>query len=234
MQGWLEPIGPQPPRTYWVRRAVILVIVVALVSSVGWLLSRPRPVTAVAASSESTSQSSSPTTSESTPTASATDAVSTSPNASSETDSPAASAQTPAASVETPTPTAAPTPPCRPQALTVRVTGPDSVALAGPATFTLLVSTTQQNCVLDLATTPAALVLTSGSDHIWATSDCPEWQPAGSLTLAAGQETGIEVGWPVRRANGCGLAETTLGAGTYVATATVGAGSGRFVLQLRG
>ena len=33
MQGWLEPIGPEEPRVYWMRRAIVLAVAVAWATS---------------------------------------------------------------------------------------------------------------------------------------------------------------------------------------------------------
>ena len=60
-----------------------------------------------------------------------------------------------------------------------------------------------------------------------------EWHPSGNLDLAAGQEGGFDVSWPIKRADGCELSDETLGAGTYVATASIGQSSARFVMQLQ-
>lgn len=45
MQGWLEPIGPEEPRVYWMRRAIVLAVAVAVIAGIIWLFGRPRSVT---------------------------------------------------------------------------------------------------------------------------------------------------------------------------------------------
>lgn len=243
MHGWLEPMGPEPAQTYWIRRGIVALVMVALIASVGWLSSRPRAaldVAAAAASSPSTPTESGPPTGThrptGTPAASPADSESADPSGSptpspDETVSPEASAE--------PTPSQSPTPAqqspasCRPQSLAMRIEGPNAVSAAAPAIFKIVVTTTQPECLLDLANAAAGVVVTSGSDRIWASGDCPDWQPSGTLELAKGEEAAFEVGWPVRRSNGCELVETSLGSGTYVATATIAPASARHVMQVQ-
>lgn len=231
MQGWLDPIGPEPVRTYWVRRGIVLVLLVALVATVVWLFIRSRATDNQAASTKSVTasgQHSPGGTASATP--SADQAGQPTPPAV-ETTSPSAPAGSTSAEPGTPTPEA-PTP-CRSQGLSMRVEGANPVSAGHPTTFKVVVSTAQVPCVLNLADPQAVMVVTSGSDRIWASSDCPAWQLAGTLELVQAQEASFEVGWPVRRSNGCELVDTTLGSGTYVATATIGSASARHVMQLQ-
>lgn len=121
---------------------------------------------------------------------------------------------------------------CRADALTVRVDGRSPVRAGEPVAFSVVLTTTQAHCAVDLAA-DVQLLVTSGSDHIWATGDCPDWHPRGTLDVLKDRESPFEVAWPAQRASGCGLVATPIGAGTYVATANVGPTSGRYVLQVQ-
>ena len=97
----------------------------------------------------------------------------------------------------------------------------------------MVASTNQAECVLDLTDPQATVVVNSGNDRIWSTADCPEWQPAETYQLVEGEEVRYDLEWPVRRSAGCELREDVLGAGTYVATASIGSVTGRHVMQLQ-
>lgn len=222
MKGWRDPVGPEEPRTYWLRRGVILVLIVALVTVGGWLVTRNRDANLVAQAQQSSAPSTSASTTPAAPAEpSTTPQLSATPSASAE-------AGMTASATPTPTPVA-----CIARQLTLRVEGPAEVNGPDPVAFKVVVATAQAQCVLDLGVTAATLVVTSGNDRIWATSDCPDWQPVGTFSMVAGQEASYEVGWPVRRSSGCELRDTTLGAGTYVATAAIGSASARHVMQLQ-
>lgn len=247
MQGWLEPIGPEAPRTYWIRRAVVLVVLLAVIVGIIWLVGRPKAVTATPPSTTpSNSAVSTPQESSSTPSGTSS-APSETPSAE-PSDEPSAtlesaagepsesSAEPSADQTTTPEPSATESAPaaCQPRSLKLRVDGPSSVVVTDEAAdFHVVVSTTESSCQLDLAENKAALTITSGNDEIWKTADCPDWQPGGVVDLVAGEESGFDVSWPVKRAHGCELAGEVLGPGTYVATASVGQTSARLVMQLR-
>ncbi len=230
MKGWRDPVGPEPAQTYWIRRGVVGALIIALIVMVMWLATRTGgdggtatsgPASSGTPASIHSAEPSPELSAEASPSASAAPSATASPTAS---PGPEAS----------PTPTEAPTPvACQPKQLTLRIAGPDAVTGPDPVAFNVTVSTSQAACVLDLASAQAELVITSGSDRIWASSSCPAWQLAGTFEMKQGAEVSYEVGWPVGRANGCELSGTTLGAGTYVATASIGTASARHVMTLR-
>lgn len=237
MQGWLEPIGPEEPRVYWIRRGIVLVVLLAVVAGVVWSFGRPKAVTATPAPvtpSAASTPSPSTVSPSPTPTPSESPSKTAEPSPSAEpSESSAAEPVEENASVE-PTPTESSSSGCPPRSLRLRVEGPATVSQDdASADFHIVVTTTEQSCELDLADSSAALAITSGSDQIWRTSDCPEWHPSGVLELVADEESGFDVSWPVKRARGCELTDEVLGVGTYVATASVGQVSGRLVMQVR-
>lgn len=210
MQGSLDPKGPEPTATYWVRRLVVLAALVAVVATIALLVwPKNRAVVAEAPSSPTPSSVVSPA-------------------------SPAPEPSPTPVATQSPVPrTEIPPPDCDVQALDVEVDGPNPVGVdAASADFVITLATSQAICVLDLADQPVTLIVVSGSDRIWSSSDCPDGQPTESLTLTSGEPAQIGIGWPLRRSSGCELVDTQLGAGTYVATATIGQQSARFVTQL--
>ncbi len=226
MQGWLDPIGPEPAGTYWIRRGIIAAVLVALLAVATWSWTLPSDKDVTIALGQSPSPSASAPASPG-PTTPAPTAIETSPTS---------SEANPSAPASEPSPSVPETPPapvvCRPQSLTLEMTGPAEASNGTPVAFTVAVVTSQAACVLDLAAVDANVVVTSGSDRIWGASDCPDWKPAGTLELAQGQGAGFEVSWPVQRSNGCELSPARLGAGTYVATVTVGSARARHVMQV--
>lgn len=229
-------MGPEAARTYWLRRGVVVVVIVALGLAVTWLLTKPRAsvdVTVTPAASTVTSEAMRGPSPTPTPSPGPT-ATSPSPDPSGQ--------QSPAPEVapvepvpsESQAPSPDPAAPCAPQSVSVRIEGPNPVSAGNPVVFRVVVTTSQAACVLDLAAAPAGVVVTSGNDRIWASGDCPDWQPQGTLQLVKGQEDAFEVGWPVLRSRGCELDGTALGSGTYVATASVGQASARHVMVLQG
>lgn len=231
MKGWLDPVGPESAQTYWIRRGAVGAVIVVLIVAVWWLATRAGDdggaATPGVAVSSTTAAIDSPE-----PSAEPSGEPSPSDDA-----APSASESNSSASPEleaSPTPTETPAiAACQPRQLTLQIAGPEAVTGPDPVAFTVTASTSQANCILDLATAQAEVVVTSGNDRIWVSSSCPAWQLAGTFEMKQGTEVSYEVGWPVRRANGCELSETTLGAGTYVATASIGTASARHVMTLR-
>lgn len=210
MQGWLDPAGPKPAAVYWTRRVVVLLVAVLLVALVVFLVDRLRgPETTGSASvpsTESTSAAQDPT---------------------------PAAGQESASTEPQPSPEPAPLEPCTGTALGVRVDGPNPHTRTIPAGFTMTLTTNQPACTLDLAAVKATLTVTSGSDRIWSTADCPDWQPQGQLTITRQEPATFGVQWPIARSNGCELVGTPLGTGTYVASVDVAGATGQFVVLLQ-
>jgi len=234
MKGWLDPVGQEPTRTYWIRRGVVAAVIIALVVTISLLVTRPgsnRQQVATTAVAAAPSTSAVPTST----------APTQSPDAAGEEASlgPELGPTQPAAEEDEETPaeetSAEPAEPvaCLSRQLNLRIEGPDTVAGQEPTVLTVVASTNQAECVLDLTDPQATVVVNSGNDRIWSTADCPEWQPAETYQLVEGEEARYDLEWPVRRSAGCELREDVLGAGTYVATASIGSVTGRHVMQLQ-
>jgi hypothetical protein len=193
MGSLLQPVGTQPAWVYWARRAgVVIALVVVIV--VGYLLFRPTDggnVPAVPASAVTTP--SQPTTPTGTP-------------------SPTESA--------TPTPTGPLA--CDQTNTGLALAGYQKVKQDAKQPFKMsLTNTGGAACVLDLTPANFSLTVTSGTDQIWTTGDCPKWVPAKKQTLKPEKGYEFAIEWGVARsAAGCKESKSLLNPGTYVATAS--------------
>lgn len=194
MGSLLRPVGSQPAWVYWARRGALVLAVVAVVAALVFVF-RPQPDAPVAAVPPSP-----PVTTE----------VTTPPATPSETASPSPS----------PTPTGPLA--CDATNTELGLAGYQKVKQNGKQPFKLsLTNTGTQTCNLDFKASVFSLVVTSGSDRIWSTDDCTKWVPAQKGKLAAGKAFEFTITWPVARSSAkCKLSKATLGAGTYVASAT--------------
>lgn len=236
MRGLRDPVGPESPSTYWLRRAVLVGLVVLVVLLAWWLvasLTRSGSSTAPGPSATPAAVSSWSPQGWATPPATA--------SASASSAKPSTPSATPAASSESTPASASPTTTAAAQACSGSVLDVAIRADAARAPVNEIVplhlrvrNTASAPC--RLSGEAIAVTVTSGSDRIWSTEDCRAWQPRVDVTLAAGQYLNTDVTWPGKRSVGsCTPSKEELRPGTYVATATVASSaSGRFVLQLVG
>ncbi|MDO5287929.1 MAG: hypothetical protein Q4G45_14085 [Actinomycetia bacterium] len=125
--------------------------------------------------------------------------------------------------------------PCAKNQVVVAVSGPKRVKVDTRADLLVSVSNSGQvPCSLTLSAATFRLQITSGSDEIWSTLDCPSWGPEGIFTVQPGESVEWRMSWERRRSQrGCTVVPGDLGAGTYVATAQYAEGpSGRHVMLL--
>ena len=195
MKGWLDPVGQEPTRTYWIRRGVVAAVIIALVVTISLLVTRPgsnRQQVATTAVAAPPSTSAVPTST----------APTQSPDAAGEEASlgpelgptqPAAEEDEETPAEETPAEPAEPVA-CLSRQLNLRIEGPDTVAGQEPTVLTVVASTNQAECVLDL-TDPQATVV-SLDDRIWSTAAAPV---AARRDLQLVGRRVRYVGWPVRR-----------------------------------
>ena len=245
MSTLLHPEGPEPERTYWIRRGIVVAAGIVVVALFAWAISMmfgsgddsttgtpptseapaSQPETSTQTDSASAPAASSSATSGSTATTStaATSSTPSSPDTSAatpaSTSSPATSsapASSPASSA--PATTANPNAPCDPAALVIDVTGPRRVASGSTMTITTSLAASQ-GCRLDLTKTPTEIKIYSGTDRIWSTKDCAADTPKAVQQLHPEQGATLTTKWPGKRSRGqCKLSSERLGAGTYVVT----------------
>lgn len=196
MSNVLRPVGPEPPKVYWIRRLVVVALVVLLVVIVASLFS--------GGGGDGADPSASPT---------PTEDVTEDPSQTPDEDADAADAE----AVD-----------CLPENLTVALTPATRVWTVGTApTFTATVTNTGSTpCTVDTGADHVELLVTSGSDRIWSSVDCPsETAEASRLRLLrpGAEDVDPAVVWPgVRSAEECPTGLPTPRAGTYRAVLTVG------------
>lgn len=191
----LHPVGPLPRSVYWLRRGALLLVAVVVVAVV---------VVATSYGGGGGSPTASGTTTTPPPTR-----VSTSP--------PPTSASSPGPS----TTTSAARGTCATPALTVAVRTTDQEVAAGADVHIVAtLSTTGAACS---AVGPLSVVITSGSDRIWGSTDC---SPANATTTTALADHGSASAtrtWDLTRSkSGCAtvVGDKTANAGHYRVTAT--------------
>ena len=174
LRGLTDPVGPESPQIYWVRRLVLLIAAVVVVALV---------IAGIAKLVGGSKESAAPAASSFTPDPSWTDTAwaSATPSASSSAVSPSRSAPrtkspSPSASASTPLPSSAM---CEGSQLSVKVTGDTKKPHVGDTeTFTVEVRSST-SCHWDTQKVKQTLTVTSGSDRIWSTDDCGSWGPKG-------------------------------------------------------
>ncbi|HYI55589.1 MAG TPA: hypothetical protein VEX57_16600 [Microlunatus sp.] len=257
MSGVLHPMGPEPAQTYWVRRGVLLAVVLLLAVLVVFgvanltkaaVATSPPPPIPPAATSPTPSTSASPSAAASTPAATPTPSVAPS-------GSPSVSASTPTTtgpSSPTAKPTVAPTakptvaptakstptvigtPDCRPAGLRVTLKGDRGLSPGQNNTFTLsLINAGTQTCLASVTDGNFELKIFSGKDRIWSSQDCAKTLAAFDKKLAARADVSWKMTWNGERSvkgKECKRGPDTPLAGTYWATAQL---DGAKPVQLR-
>lgn len=216
----LHPVGPRPPQVYWVRRLVVLAVVVVVLAAVvvAWTVLGRGAASADGAPADG---------------GAGTDAAQGADGgaedvAASDTSEDAAED----AAQEAPaTPVA-----CAPADLTVALTADGATFPAGvQPTFTVsLTNSGAVACTVDSDPTLRELVVTSGSDRIWSSLDCPPEPAPTLLLLEPGARSDAAVPWPrVRSAAGCPADLPEPRPGTYSAVVSaLGATSAALVFDL--
>lgn len=229
MSGVLHPEGPEPVRTYWLRRVlVILALVILVLISVG--LARvssgatrttaapPPPSAPTLAPSPAASPSEGPTVSSSSPSTGSTPTPSSSSTSSSST-------------------TTGVTTSCERDELQVSVEGKQMLKIAQPASFTVTVrNASDEACTVNLARNDFELEVSTGKTAVWSSRGCS----SATFTVVAQLRLDQAVSWPVtwdgRSATvpGCLQPGAAPKSGTYVATAQVtGAKAAKLPITLR-
>ena len=223
VSGVLHPVGPEPARTYWLRRtlvllvAAVLIAVLAMLSTVargdGQVVAAPAGPTASVAAPRPTA---SVTTSAPTPSASPT-ARSAQPKSARASESP-----TPSTTATTaPRPQPATTRPCAPAQLRATLSGPAHRTLKQRATFQVgLRNATSAPCVLTVSQDNFELKIYSGTDRIWSSRDCRRSLDRISRRLAANRLVQWQMTWDGRRSRkDCERRPEIPRPGTYFTTA---------------
>lgn len=232
MSGVLHPEGPEPVRTYWLRRVlVILALMILVLISLGLARASsgatrpaapppvaPSPTVSLSPSPTLTSGPvSSPTSASPSPSVSSARSTSTaSPSSSSD-----ASAQRSARDAAT---TA--TPACERKQLQATLVGRQMLKLARPASFKVtLRNEGDETCLLSLAKADFELKVSSGKKVVWSSKSCSTAVFAVAAKLELDQTLSWLIAWDGRSTGaGCVTAGTPPKPGTYLATAQVSGG----------
>lgn len=116
------------------------------------------------------------------------------------------------------------TPACEPGAIGLELTADATTYPAGSLpTFTLrLTNTGDVTCLLDAGDAQRQVLITSGSDRIWASTDCATGETL-QLLLAPGQVDERQVQWDRNRSvEGCAPDQPAAQPGTYQAVLALG------------
>jgi hypothetical protein len=237
----LHPVGPEPARTYWIRRAlivgavliVVIIVMAVMISSNGSAAADDPPPGDPGLSATPTSTTEvSPATITPTPMATATPtATATALRTSSPSPTSTPSALVRKASPR-PTPTKIAPVACRPSQLRATLTGKQRLKPKALNTFALsLINGAPITCVLSVNPRNFELKIYSGTDRIWSSNDCARLVTATTKTLASQQALEWKMTWNGRRSRaGCGRRPEIPKPGTYFATAQY---AGAAPVQLR-
>jgi hypothetical protein len=201
----LHPVGPQRARVYWVRRLVVVVLLVVL-ATVGWALTSRLfdggdPSAASAAEQPAGSTD-----------ADASSGQGGDVQAGDATDGESAALTTPVD--------------CVADALQVTLTANGQIfdAATQPVLTATITNVGDVPCTVDAGDANREVLITSGADRIWSSKDCATEDTASrQLLLGSGAADSVELTWDrTRTAEGCpgGLPEPR--AGTYQAVTTLG------------
>ncbi len=254
--GFMDPEGPEEPRTYWIRRAVVtipvLLVIVALIVLVTQLGRGGSPTTAeppqpTGAPSSPTLLPADPTTAP-TPSSSPTGDPSRDPSGEPSADpsrdpsgdpSKEPKPSDPPSSTESPTSTPKPTPPpkpaaCDPGVLRTTLTGPKKVQPEKKVTFEAgVINGGKTTCTFTLDPDSYVFRVYSGTDQIWTTKDCATWLPKVDVELEPEEDVTWKIDWTVQRSKGCDLVPDKLKPGTYAANSLLeGAPPAQQIMQL--
>jgi hypothetical protein len=189
-------VGPLPAETYWRRRAVVGLLVVALVAGLVWLLGG-RGDDTLEPGERSTAD----------PTAE--------PTAGSDESDAGPKAE----------PTAEPAAACADDVLEVEAVSESAEQPAGAsARLTLTVRNTGPvPCRRGLGQGAVELVITSGDDRIWSSDDCAPGGDEGEVVLEPGASQSARATWPgTRSAPDCPPEQAAAAPGTYRVNGRVG------------
>jgi hypothetical protein len=223
----LHPVGPQRARVYWVRRLLVILVVVALAVvatvAVSWLRGRPDAASAAVASGSDEGTSASGGAAGAS--GGADDAAGTSDDAQDADDEEQAPPST--------TPVD-----CTPEALQITLTSA-AVEFESPLNPVLTATVTNigdDPCTVDAGDVTREVLVTSGDDRVWSTKDCATEESASrQLLLGAGAADAVDIEWArVRSAQGCPSDLPAPKPGTYQAVAKLGSASSQTVVFILG
>lgn len=234
MSSVLHPVGPEPPQTYWVRRALVVAVLLALVAVIiGLSIRGGGTVTAIPPPAVGGTQQPMPTST--TPAPSVTTTAKTPPPSKTAAPTKTAAAGKTTAPSKTPEPSRTQPPPvlaCAPAKIRPQLTGDQRLAPKDPNTFTVsFVNGGGSPCRLQIAAKNYELKIYSGKDRIWSSKDCDTMIKSVDKIIKHKEAVTWTVAWNGKRsAIGCKNRPETPRPGTYFATSQL---AGADPVQLR-
>lgn len=225
MSSVLRPRGPNKAAVYWRRRAVVLLLVLAVPLALGLAFNGIGDAGTAAGAGPSPSPS---------PHATANSTSSPQPSTSSGAQSPGAqssAAQTPAAqtpTAQTPAAQASEQPdvPACLDSETAVVASVDKDAYpagANPQITLTIINESGQDCLRDIGSGANEIVITSGGHHVWSSDDCDPSQASNEQVLPVDAQAQVTVSWERKlSAPGCTGEAADAQAGTYEVVARNG------------
>lgn len=213
MSSVLHPVGPEAPKTYWLRRAAVLVALAAIIALIVVLAVNlggndktavPPPTGATSAKPQTTPK----------PTSNSAKKPSAKPTS-------PKPAPTETKKPNSPAPTKAATPDCDPKDLRPTLTGRSRLKPAEKTTFNLsLINGGSSACVLTINPANFELKIYSGTDRIWSTADCGRLIKETKQTIGPEKAVEWQQTWDGKRSrSGCKTRPEIPRPGTYFATA---------------
>lgn len=190
MRTLARPRGRLPARVYWFRRTLVLVTALALVFAIGRLLdgsgsgSEPPAASAKIAAAQASR----------TPTLGVAGPQPLQPVATGKADGPGAP---PADQVAV---LAVPSGPCAVDEITVTPSVPQATA-GGRVDLVLQLTGIRPACTFSVSSRTLAAKVTSGTDRIWSTQDCPSAVKAATVVVRSAEPTQVVVPWSGRRSD---------------------------------
>jgi hypothetical protein len=206
MSSLLRPVGHLPASVYWVRRALVLVVLAVLL----WLLLRlfaggggNDPVNSAATGPDQQPSTGAP----SVPGTGPTTTVTTTPTQSGRSDP-----------VQTDPPKDTK---CAGTEVRISVLPASRTITSGARlNFAIRLSAVRAQCTATIDPTVLSLTITSGKDQIWTTSQCEQAISQATMILAKSKESTSTVAWDGRRSGpGCLPGQPVAKPGTYVVAA---------------
>lgn len=223
----MNPRGPLPTRVYWVRRVVVLVALLVVLSLIFWLGSAvlggsdensagptatqaPGGTTAPPTSATGPSPTGGPP-QDTRPTRTSTSGPPSTRPTKSRTTTPTQSGET-SSTAQVPPPTAA----CDPTQVDMAIEVDDaSVDDSVPVTFALT-PLTGPDCVLSVTPEALEVQVTTGDTTVWSSTDCPNALPASKVEVRSEPAGEYRFTWGGRMSDdGCDLSANDVGTGGY-------------------
>jgi hypothetical protein len=172
----MNPIGPEPPMVYWIRRIAIVVVVITLLVALWWLIGALR--------GGGGSKSSSGPSASAQPSAGA----SVAPNGSSQPSAGASAA---------PTPSKSPVTQCPDSSIKVEATTDAATYPVGstPKLTLTITNTGDTACKRDVGPKANSLEITSGGYHVWSSDDCNASNKSKVIKMQPGDKVASSITW---------------------------------------